>query len=883
MGGNSNALNARYIVKYTQLNIQTSAQDIPIPLAWGKVRIGNNLIWYGDFTATQEGGKKGGGGGKGGPSKGSGVYDYTASVILAICEGPITTIGTVWQNNLLTTLGDAGLTFFSGTASQAPWSFMTSNHPTQAVAYAYTCYVAEANMFLGHSPDISNFQFEVVTPLSGSMPGTVDVNMADVIDDLLTNPQYSIALPSGAINTSDLAFYKTYTTAAGLFFSPTIQEQEQAASVIDRWAQITNSWIFWSGTQLRFVPLGDTAITANGVTYTPITAVRYSFTYDDYKAESGEIPVTVDLGDPADFPNHLRLEILDRNNQYDAAVSPWFDQGLIDQYGRIDSSISEAHEICDTGVGQIVAQLVGQRGAYVRNQYKFKLGAEFGTFLEPGDIVQLTEPHILLTNYPVRVKTLDEDEKGDWSIVAEELPARIGTAEGTQQAQAVTNSTPDLNVSPGNSNPPSIFEPSSALARGVPQVWITASGGANWGGALVYISFDSGSTYNPIGQITSPAAQGTLTATLPSNSDPDTTDTLAIDTTISQVILPTDATHADADAFRTLCIITDAYTSVVPNNGELLAYGSSAAGLGTYDSNLTYLRRGLYGSTIASHASGSFFTRINLNATQPPINTTLIYDLPAAYIGQTIFIKLVSFNRFGNAFQDISSVPAYSYTPSGAGFGGGPGGVPTIPTGLVATAGYSQNALTWNLNPSTDNVNFYDVYAASGLSQPFSSATLIGSTASPLFTHTGLTAGSQWTYFLKAHNDAGLSSATSGVNCTTLATPVNALRFYGSLAGKPTASQTLFENDMVGGETLPISLVGSVGGCDVAPTGNITCSITKNGSSIGTMNIASGATTATFTFGSAVTFSSGDVLGFFAPSSIDATLSGLRYTFIGTR
>ena len=49
------------------------------------------------------------------------------------------------------------------------------------------------------------------------------------------------------------------------------------------------------------------------------------------------------------------------------------------------------------------------------------------------------------------------------------------------------------------------------------------------------------------------------------------------------------------------------------------------------------------------------------------------------------------------------------------------------------------------------------------------------------------------------------------------------------------------------------------------------------------MKIAAGATTATFTFTSAVTFSAGDLLKFTAPSPADATLAGLFYTFKGTR
>src|ERR1700730_8294395 len=83
----------------------------------------------------------------------------------------------------------------------------------------------------------------------------------------------------------------------------------------------------------------------------------------------------------------------------------------------------------------------------------------------------------------------------------------------------------DPNADPGNINPPAIFEPSTSLTNGDAMVWVSASGGANWGGALVSISFD-GTNFSPIGHITAPAYQGVLTAGLPYHADPDTADTL---------------------------------------------------------------------------------------------------------------------------------------------------------------------------------------------------------------------------------------------------------------------------------------------------------------------------------------------------------------------
>src|SRR5438105_8322191 len=88
----------------------------------------------------------------------------------------------------------------------------------------------------------------------------------------------------------------------------------------------------------------------------------------------------------------------------------------------------------------------------------------------------------------------------------------------------------DMLVDPGDSNPPIVFEPPAALSGGDLEIWLIASGGADWGGAQVWISSD-GNTYALAGTLYRGARQGVLSAGLASHADPDTTDTLAVDLT----------------------------------------------------------------------------------------------------------------------------------------------------------------------------------------------------------------------------------------------------------------------------------------------------------------------------------------------------------------
>jgi hypothetical protein len=227
-------------------------------------------------------------------------------------------------------------------------------------------------------------------------------------------------------------------------------------------------------------------------------------------------------------------------------------------------------------------------------------------------------------------------------------PIGVGTAI-LHNKQASAGASLDPFVGPGNTNAPIIFEPPSILTGGALDTWIIASGGADWGGCQVWISTD-GNTYGLAGTIYRGARQGVLTASLPAAADPDTTDTLAVDLSESLGQLLS-GTQADADSYVTLCIC----------GSELLSY-ETATLTATYKYDLTYLRRGAYGTAIAAHAAGAPFARFGPN--DPSL---FRYTYPASFVGQTIYIKLPGFNIFGQALQGLAGASAYSYTLLGTG------------------------------------------------------------------------------------------------------------------------------------------------------------------------------------------------------------------------
>ena len=388
-------------------------------------------------------------------------------------------------------------------------------------------------------------------------------------------------------------------------------------------------------------------------TFVPNLTPVYSLTDADFVDDGGEDvdPITVSRVDPFTLHTILRLECTSRSNRYSPVPIEARDQSQIEIYGpRVDSGIS-AHEVCDElNVGPIVAQLILNRQLYIRTTFKFKLPWQF-CLLDPMDIVAVTDPVLGLYAYPVRITSIEEDEKGLLSVTAEELSVGISS---TPLYNTATITTPPVNrnVVVGDVNPPLIYEPPMSYSSGVSELLLGASaslpsGAAdpNWGGAYVWASLD-GNSYAQIGAITAATCQGFMTDSVPALVGWDTSSVLSVDVTESGVVLAT-MTQAAAQQGVTLCLV----------DAELLAYATAnLTAPNKYD--LTGLQRGLYGTTPTSHATGAPFAYLGT------VSTLLTSPLSSGWIGVNIWLKFQSFNTFGNSVQDLSQCLPYIFNGS---------------------------------------------------------------------------------------------------------------------------------------------------------------------------------------------------------------------------
>ncbi len=296
------------------------------PILYGINILAPNIIWTADFASyaqyTRSSGNKGGSSG----SPQINGYTYTTAIVMALCEGPITTVGTIWKGSgtyslstvnppvsaigAIAFLKSSNMSLLTGTTPQSPWGYLSSAHPSQALNYPGLCYLASSDYNLGSSGTLDITYVEVYGALyTSAVVNAHDADPALVIQDFLTNAQYGVGFPAGSIDATTLlgasgdSSYQTYCQATGLAISPALSNQEAANSTLARWLQLTNTAAVWSGGKLKFIPYGDASLTGplqggGSTTFNPNLTPVYNLNDDDFINRDGQDPVEVTRTDP---------------------------------------------------------------------------------------------------------------------------------------------------------------------------------------------------------------------------------------------------------------------------------------------------------------------------------------------------------------------------------------------------------------------------------------------------------------------------------------------------------------------------------------------------------------------------------------------------------
>ena len=719
--------------RLSSLQLQTATFGSPIPIVFGTTRISGNVIDYIDFTAyahtsTQ---KTGGKGGK--TAITSTTYTYTVAADVGLCEGQavsvsIVSIGSIWASKEKTTLSNQGLTLLYNTT----WGYMETYHSERALSYKNVYRVAGV-LDLGSTGTLPNLTVEVAGLRRYSSTGIIDADPRWIVNDILTDPGFGAGFPSAYLD--NWTEFSTYCIANGLFFSPGMNEQKTTSQWINEICQAANSQPVWSQGKLKLIPYGDAEITGNSVTYVPSLTPIYDISDDDYLDKDNPVKCTRSI--TADAYNVVKIQFLNRANDYNVEIAEAKDQANIEVYGVREMAPLNFNFIADQNTARKVAQLILQRTLYIRNRYTFRVGWKF-CLLEPMDLITINDPGLGLVSQPVRVISITEDDHGSLTIEAEEFLGGIGSSP-RYPTQDASRATVNYATSPGSVNAPIIFEPQATLTGSSSnEVWIAVSGaGAVWGGCFIYVS-DDGLSYKQIGTVNGAARQGITTDLIPAVSNElDTSTVIKVDLTQSNGALLS-GTQTDVDLYNTLCYV----------DGELFSYRDAVL-TATDQYSLSYLRRGLYGIIKAQHAINSRFSRLD--------DAIFKYAFSADKVGKNIWLKFPSFNVWGGAVQSLDQVTAYQYAIAGSAFLYAIANV----TGLTSYVTNEQTFLQWS--PITDSRSFvYEVRKGNSLTN----AVVVGTTSGNSF----LTVG-DGTYWVRAKYASVYSAipATINVNGSTIA------------------------------------------------------------------------------------------------------------------
>jgi hypothetical protein len=567
-------------------------------------------------------------------TNGNYTFALTSHALGTIVTIAYTYLTSVPSNSAMTQLV---MTMMKGTLTQAAPSWLTTLHPSDAMGYTGMAGVNAQNYPLDSSGSFENHNFEVVASGAYSIGSTIpDIDPSAFAVKVIVDANYGAAFPS--VYVGDTSNWSQYCIANNFLFSPCLDTQQSASDFLTQMAQLTNTGIVWSGSTLKFVPYGDTAITGNGVTWTPNTTPIYSLTDDVFITTDGDPPVQVTRSNPSTAYNDFRVQFKNRSNEYATEIAEAKDDANIAAYTLRQADIVTADWICDGNVARNVAQTMLQRSVYIRATYAFSLPLNFA-FLEPMDLVNITDSTQGFVNYTVRITEVSEQD-GKLDFTAEDF--LLGVAHtATYATQIGAGFVHDFNAIPGSVTSATIFEAPRALSsKNGLDVWIAAtSTSTTWGGANVWLSLD-GANYRLVGELEGSSRMGTVTTDLGT--------TLGIQGMSDALV---SGSAADAANLTTLCYVGGA-------TPEYLAYQTATlTGSGAY--TLGSMNRPAYGTTSTVHPAGTPFVRCDTAVLKA-------LSLDATYVGKTLFLKFTSVNQYGGAEEELANVLQYTYTVTGA-------------------------------------------------------------------------------------------------------------------------------------------------------------------------------------------------------------------------
>ncbi|WP_071797114.1 baseplate multidomain protein megatron [Natronohydrobacter thiooxidans] len=158
LGGGSQVIEAGRIER---LRMTGASEGAPVPLVWGRVRLGGQVIWSSEFRETVT---TSGGGGKIVRKPKVREYSYSISVAVALCEGPVLGVGRIWADGQELAPADLNIRLYSGGDDQLPDPLIEAIEGAgQVPAYRGIAYLVIEDLELGAFGNrVPQLSFEVI-------------------------------------------------------------------------------------------------------------------------------------------------------------------------------------------------------------------------------------------------------------------------------------------------------------------------------------------------------------------------------------------------------------------------------------------------------------------------------------------------------------------------------------------------------------------------------------------------------------------------------------------------------------------------------------------------------------------------------------------------
>jgi hypothetical protein len=622
----------------------SSVEGIPVPIIYGKVRVGG-VIMYTDkikhhIETTEVGGKGGG------ASTVSSREWYTISFAVALGEGELELL-TIYEGKKKVNKSN---TFYSGSPTQSVDSWL-SGKTGKSIAYRNTSYIIFKNYNVGTYAAIPQLTFAVrggvkkfnvtmnvvhngydysvtknqyITVYNDADPA---ITPAYAINDLIVNDRYG----AGFDKEVRWATADSDCQDNSYLLNMAITERRSLSSLIEILS--AHGWLMtiYSGTYIKLLLAKNT---------TPTTTIEL----DDLLGTKGEQVIDVFESGQSDRFNRLSVEYTDVTKEY--SPRPVMVEDIAEQQNTgVKKNTVSLLGFNDADVTKEVGFKMLRNSLYARRIINFSLGPKH-LKLEAGDLVYVNASTVGLSQVRSRIIGIDETEEFNLTVTAREEPTYIYDAVNYTVPLNLSLPIPDASAGLSQAIGFTMVEVPKELqvtTGNVELMPVYALRNEDTIGYNIYTSIDN-VTYSKHLEGITPADYGIVADNIMGKDSFLDTNDLAINIEPSYGAVFSTISRFNMMAGSNLGYIDD----------ELIFFQTATLGT-TYDYVLDNLARGRYNTLPKSHAIGAgLFCLNNLETT----------SFLKSKIGTYYYYKAVPVNT-ANEEGEISDVTAVGLTLEG--------------------------------------------------------------------------------------------------------------------------------------------------------------------------------------------------------------------------